>query len=119
MKSSRSDKTELKPFELKLPTELQIEPKWTIDLPAKHKAQIYDYEVRDPHRVHFVDDEGLPLTKGFKLVIVNSKGKASGHHYNQGQTFANLLDLKLTLDQWAIQLTPKKRTIREEIDLED
>jgi hypothetical protein len=116
MKKASQTTTTVTPFALVLPTELtSITPRWTVDLPAKHKALIFDtttnvedykdgqrcYREAPAYRAVLVNGKGHPTAR--RVALSNIYGRA---------TFTDLLDLKLALERCALDLTPKTTTSR-------
>jgi len=116
MRTKTTTKEVLEEFALELPTELKIQPKWVIELPAKHKAYIYDVELEKRS-----GDSMIPVP-GFRLVVKNRNNRTPRDMYygrHGGETFYTELDLKLFLEELVVHFTPKKRTTRQSEDFEE
>jgi hypothetical protein len=118
--SESSTKVELKEdFKLQLPAELNIDPLFTVALPAKHVALIY----KDSHVESRRGTNGLThdvTVDGFRYVVKKDNGEAAKNPYINsrfdGNFYESELKLKLALEYDAQVLMPKKvtRTRRDE-----
>jgi hypothetical protein len=110
-KVTSDDKVESIPFELELPTALQIEPRWAIQLSPNKAAHIYPYEVIQEGDNH----------TSYEVVIVNTAtGATNSHQYRSYHSFRHLHNLKQYLIDTSREFNIKKRTRRTtEVDESD
>lgn len=113
MRTKTTTKEVIEEFKLELPVQLQIEPEWTVQLPAKHIALIYATKIQARRVNEYVD---IP---GWKIVVHNRHGKIPTQLYHHLDAFESPLDLKLRLEELAVYLTPKKRTTKHSEDFEE
>ena len=115
MRYSQATSVEVTPFTLSLPPELAaITPRWTIDLPAKHKALVYDTIIR---RDDYVKGERTYVdVPGYRVRVLNGKGNDTSRRVSIGyhNNFVELLDLRIALEGAALELTSKVKTSRRE-----
>ena len=129
MKTSSETKTVItSAFTLALPQILQgLDPKYEIDLPQKHKALVFETELaRDEYEAP--GKTKRTWVKGFRVIIVNSKGRRSNKVYFGGyrnseakyyDTPDGRLDMKFDLESVANQLMPKTTRSSRYEEIED
>lgn len=105
-------KTELAPFELKLPPPFNVEPAFTVELPAKHKALIFDKIIDEQE----YNQDGKQVTvhnKGWHVFIINSIGNhihRSRYEWDENLKTTDPLKIQFYLKTWALNLTKSKKT---------
>lgn len=72
IKETVTKKTEK--FELQLPDELNPKPKWTVDLPRGHKAEIFEVRMVEQHRTIDGNYHQAEI-EGFKIVTRKDTGE--------------------------------------------
>lgn len=119
MKTTVTSTSRVDPYNLKLPEELQIKPKWVIELPGKHEARIYEDE--QWQRRHIPQEDGRTLyaeerVKGYRVDVTKSNGVGKPRDITYATSVRDgfvetLLELKLYIEQIALSLTPKTSTV--------
>lgn len=118
MKRTTTETLKVDPYKLELPTELQIEPKWVIPLPGKHEARVYEDWQWQRRVIQQADGTALHVeakVSGYRVDITKSNGIGKPKEYvaygRRSEGFCEtLLDLKLYIEDVALQLTPRTST---------
>lgn len=122
MRQEVRTKAEIAPYELKLPSLFDVKPIYTVELPAKCKALIFDKMV--PEEDYNGDGKRITVrNSGWKVVIVNSKGnryfgRHTGYHDSDFDT-TDPLKVQFHLKAWALNLSKSKKTTVEVNDPDD
>lgn len=122
MKRTDTEQTTVTPFELKLPGPFDIKPIYSIEMPAKHTARIYETLVSERNYEQPSGGKDYTLIKraGWRIVVVNRQGMTTRKfEYSGREAHTDPLDVTLLLQRIAKELSKTKRTNTEEVDYED
>lgn len=105
-------------FELKIPTDMASEPKWTVELPRGHTALIYEHVTFDPAQNAPAGREiscyrGVVMTRhGFTHRLSGSPAYTRTGVHTFGALLSDKLDVEIWLRGWVKELAPRKRTTK-------
>lgn len=109
--------TVVTPFQITLPNELDLKPKWVVPVSKNYTARIYEQTVDDVNRVS--GDKVGTKTQFVMTVRHNVSGSSPGtihnHFYNDHRgtgvmRFNEILGVTMALERMAELLQPKKKT---------
>lgn len=116
MKSVTTEQEKTEPFTLKLPDRFSPTPEHTVDLPAKHKALIFETKIRR----YDYDDDGKKSSveeDGWDVLIVNRHGVAPrNYNFREQLKTADAIEVQQYLRNAARELSKVKRTKAMELD---
>lgn len=109
--------TVVTPFQIKLPSELDLKPKWTVPVSKNYTARIYEQTVDETNGVTG-DKVGTKIQFVMTVrhnVSGNSPGTIHNNFYNAHRgsgtmVFGKILDVTMALERMAELLQPKKKT---------
>lgn len=99
-------------FTMILPPELDIKPRWSIEMPGNRTVNIYDATWTERQFLSGGSAAEMIVT-GFKTAIIKTSDGmiVENSRYAEYGNYRTLLDVRLHLDRLAVLLTPKKRTV--------
>lgn len=114
-KSETASNTTVTPFELKLPTELDVKPKWEVPVSKNYVARVFEWQETVYNRITGDKMDSKPV---YTIVIRHkATGLAAPRMYGASDHLGgSLLEVMLRLESVATQLAPKKRTTVESTD---
>jgi hypothetical protein len=100
-------------FDLKLPKELDPQPKWAVDMPRSMKAEVFE-STRDAYNNH---GKAVKVRKGYTVVLRRKDGRIYNDqnyrtNHRADNFYSTALDVRNALIALSFELLPKKlRTV--------
>lgn len=117
MTGNRQERTEVQKtevFTLKLPTELNIQPKWSVPVSKNYTADVFEVQY---DRMNNKTGERSGYETRYRVRVVHNKSglapRTGNWEYNYGRhDFERLLDVTNAIQGIARELQPKTKTVQ-------